>query len=318
MSLQAAALDLLARAWRQLTPPPISPLFQPAGALAGFNEDLTLVLLSLLAIGAVDLLRPLTPFGSPGARYFFLHAFTNALISLACLPDMRRALLTPVEALVGPSLSPLPMALVASIHIYHALFFALRPDEIFHHVQFVVPLFVLSLVFKWDGGASQNFGAFFICGLPGGLNYAALVGVKEGWLSALSQKRFDAWINACLRAPGCIVYAALQWQVWLAGARPTKGWSQASIDFFTLLVTSLMVFNGVYYMEQAIGNYHQHRLREEVQARVSGEQYAAIFPAAAKGRSAAAAGAPEAGAAAAGAGAGAGAAPVERAGKKRA
>ena len=179
------------------------------------------------------------------------------------------------------------------------------------------------MVFKWDGGASQNFGAFFICGLPGGLNYAALVGVKEGWLSALSQKRFDAWINACLRAPGCIVYAALQWQVWLSGARPTKGWSKGSIDFFTLLVTGLMVFNGVYYMEQAIGNYHQHRLREEVQARVSGEQYLAIFPGAARKAAPAAGAAAAAGPAAAGAAAGAvagagapGAAPGE--GKKEA
>jgi hypothetical protein len=256
--------DLLLRAWRQLNPPPISPLFQPGGALAGFNEDVTLILLSLLAIGAVDLVRPRTPFGSPGARYFVLHAFTNALISLACLPDMRRALLAPVDALVGPTLSALPMALVASIHIYHALFFSLRADEIFHHVQCVVPLFVLAVMFKWDGGASQNFGAFFICGLPGGLNYAALVGVKEGWVSPLAQKRFDAWINAALRAPGTIVYGALQWQVWLSGARPTKGWSKASIDFFTLLVTGLMVFNGVYYMEQSIGNYHEAKIKQKL------------------------------------------------------
>ena len=275
--LQAA--DLLHRAWLQLTPPPIFPLFQPGGALAGFNEDLSLLLAALLVLGAVDLLLPLTPIRNPGSRYFALHAFVNGLISLACLPDLQRALLAPVDALVGPTLSALPMALVASIHIYHVLFFRLSGEEIFHHVQFVVPLLLLSVVFKWDGGSSQNFSAFFICGLPGGLNYAALVCVKEGWVSSLAQKRFDAWINACLRAPGCIVYACLQWQVWLVDGRPTKGWSREAINFFTLAVTGLIVFNGIYYMEQSIGNYHATSVKAQVRDKVGSETFASMFPA---------------------------------------
>ena len=273
-----AGLDLFHRCVQLWFPPPNSPGFQPSGPLHGWNEDLTLVGLCLALLGLVDLVRPWTPVRHPGSRYFFLHTVCNAMISVACLPDLARALLSPVAALVGPTLTVFPMAAVASIHIYHVLFFRLSSEEIFHHVQFVVPLFVLGVVFKWDGGASQNWGAFFICGLPGGLNYAALVGVKEGWLSSLAQKRFDAWINATLRAPGCIVYACLQWQVWLAGSRPARGWSSAAIDFFTLLVTFLIVFNGVYYEEQSIGNYHEHMVREAVRCRVSREQYLAIFP----------------------------------------
>ena len=264
--------------WELLTPPPISPIFQPSGIFHGFNEDITLVLLNLVLLGVVDVIRPYTLFGSPGSRYFVLHAIINATISVACLPDLKRALISPVTALVGPTLTAYPMAAVASIHIYHALFFNLSWDDIFHHLQFVLPLYLLAVMFKWDGGASQNFGAFFICGLPGGLNYAALACVKEGRMSPLTQKRLDAWINACVRAPGCVVYAVMQWQVWLADSRPTKGWSRPAVDFFTILVTFLMVFNGVYYMEQSIGNYHATRVKELVKEKLGVEQYDTLFP----------------------------------------
>jgi hypothetical protein len=257
-------LDLLARLWQQLNPPPISPLFQASGPLHSLHEDFALIAFGLALLGVVDQVRPYTPFNHPKARYFFLHTFANALISFACLPDLQRALYTPVEALVGPTLTAFPMAMVAAIHIYHCLFFGLSRDDIFHHVQFVLPLIILSIVFKWDGGASQNFGAFFICGLPGGLNYAALCLVKEGWITPLTQKHFDAWINACLRAPGCIIYAFLQYQVWLADVRPTRGWSRGTIAFFTFVVSFLMAFNGVYYMEQSIGNYHEAKIKQKL------------------------------------------------------
>jgi len=261
-----------------LTPPPVSPLFQFGGILYGFNEDLFWICSTLGMLGLVDVLRRFTPFSQSSSRYFVLHAFTNALISMMCLPDLKRAFLSPLDALVGPTLTAFPMAAAVSIHIYHALFFKLSWDDIFHHLQFVLPLYPLSVMFKWDGGASQNFGAFFICGLPGGLNYAALACVKEGFITSLTQKRFDAWINACMRGPGCIAYAILQWQVWLSDARPSKGWNRSTVNFFTFLVTFLMVFNGIYYMEQSIGNYHAFKVKEFVKEKVGDVKFETIFP----------------------------------------
>ena len=167
-----------------------------------------------------------------------------------------------VDALVGPCGSMIPLSAIAAIHIYHVALFRLSADDIFHHALFVGVLVPLGVVFKNDGGASLNMGSFFLCGLPGGLNYAALVLNKEGIISNLAQKGFDAAINTWMRAPGLTVFAFLQWQVWLASARPTRGWPQWLITLATAAVAGLHVFNGNYYAEQSIGNYHEHLERE--------------------------------------------------------
>jgi hypothetical protein len=53
----------------------------------------------------------------------------------------------------------------------------------------------VALPFKQHTGTMNSFGTFFLCGLPGGLNYVLLVLVKEGRLSSLKQKHWDAHIN---------------------------------------------------------------------------------------------------------------------------
>ena len=262
MSLQAVAADAARRFYAICTPPPISSVFKTGGALAGWNEELTLLALCLGVLGVVDILRPAV-FKNPKSRYFVLHVVANAIISVACWPDLLRAAANPIASLVGPSLSALPIAAIAAIHLYHVLFFKLTADDIFHHVQFVVPLWFLGVVFKHDGGASSNWASFFICGLPGGLNYAALTAVKEGWIKPLEQKRFDALINIYVRAPGTAVYAFLEYQVWAANVRPTRGWSPASINFFNALVVLLVYWNGAHFADQSIGNYYAHAEREK-------------------------------------------------------
>ena len=54
---------------------------------------------------------------------------------------------------------------------------------------------LVALPFKQHTGTMNSFGTFFLCGLPGGLNYVLLVLVKEGRLSSLKQKHWDAHIN---------------------------------------------------------------------------------------------------------------------------
>jgi hypothetical protein len=158
----------------------------------------------------------------------------------------------------------IPLSAIAAIHIYHVALFRLSADDIFHHALFVGVLVPLGVVFKNDGGASLNMGSFFLCGLPGGLNYAALVLNKEGIISNLAQKGFDAAINTWMRAPGLTVFAFLQWQVWLASARPTRGWPQWLITANTAAVAGLHFYNGCYYAEQSVGNFHEHQLRADL------------------------------------------------------
>ena len=49
--------------------------------------------------------------------------------------------------------------------------------------------------------------AFFICGLPGGIDYGMLAAVKEGLLSSEREKFLNTKLNVWMRAPGLTMVA---------------------------------------------------------------------------------------------------------------
>ena len=269
--LVGAFLSELHRLYALLTPPPVSPLFRAGAPLAAFNEDLFLFSCVFAYLLAVDFLAlPLLLRNPAKSRWFALHAAGNLIVSIFAFPDVVRSFLAPVDNLVGPCGSMLPLSAIAAIHVYHVALFKLSADDVFHHALFVGILVPLGVVFKNDGGASLNLGSFFLCGLPGGLNYAALVLNKEGGISSLQQKGFDAAINTWMRAPGLTVFAFLQWQVWLAAARPSRGWPPWLITANTAAVAGLHFYNGCYYAEQSVGNFHEHLVRSKGEAEKNG------------------------------------------------
>ena len=260
-------MDLLHRLHDLLTPPPVSPLFRVGGPLSSLNEDATLFALVFFYLLCVDfLVLPLLLRNPAKSRWFALHTAGNLIVTIFTFPDVVRSFLAPVDNLVGPCGSMIPLAAIAAIHIYHVALFKLTADDIFHHALFVGILVPLGVVFKNDGGASLNMGSFFLCGLPGGLNYAALVLNKEGAITNLDQKRFDAAINTWMRSPGLTIFAFMQWQIWLEGVRPSRGWPQALISLATAGVAGLHFYNGCYYAEQSVGNFHGHLKAAQLQA----------------------------------------------------
>lgn len=68
-----------------------------------------------------------------------------------------------------------------------------------HHILMVAvgaPLLITGEV-----GPLMNFNNFWMCGVPGGIDYCLLFCVKSGWMRPLSEKRVNAGINVWVRAP---------------------------------------------------------------------------------------------------------------------
>ena len=57
-----------------------------------------------------------------------------------------------------------------------------------------------------EAGLSDT-SAFFICGLPGGIDYGMLAAVKEGLLSSEREKFLNTKLNVWMRAPGLTMVA---------------------------------------------------------------------------------------------------------------
>ena len=165
-----------------LNPPPLSPLFRHGGFLQQFNEDLFLISFFLVVLLVLE--RTVVPLvlrkslQDKNARYFLLHAIINTVVVVYSFPDMLRMFLDPLHAFTGPSHTMVSNSAIAAVHLYHVFFFSLNSQDVFHHLTFVVFLCGIAIPYKQVGGALNNVGCFILSGLPGGLDYYLLVGVK--------------------------------------------------------------------------------------------------------------------------------------------
>lgn len=215
-------------------------------------------LFGMLALGVCDLLYA----RKTKARWFGLHTIANLWISALCLPDCWFLVSDPITALTTRSCNHWPTALVFSVHVYHVAFFRnLYFIDWLHHILMVVvgaPLLITG-----EMGPLMNFNNFFMCGLPGGLDYAMLYAVKHAWMSPLHEKRLNRVINVWFRAPPLVgvsvmVYIQLYLQtgvsVWVKGIR--------------VFLICLGAWNGLFFMERVVGNYHvsAHKARESRKA----------------------------------------------------
>eukprot|EP01104_Vermistella_antarctica_P015620 TRINITY_DN5176_c0_g1_i1.p1 TRINITY_DN5176_c0_g1~~TRINITY_DN5176_c0_g1_i1.p1 ORF type:complete len:220 (-),score=47.34 TRINITY_DN5176_c0_g1_i1:99-758(-) len=205
-----------------------------------------------------------SPFLVPKSRYFALHATANAIAVVAAFPDMRRALLDePLNSFNGSSCSMVANSAICAIHLYHCVAFALRAEDIFHHLVFTSILCGLAVPFKQVGGVANNLGCFFLSGLPGGVDYVLLVLVAQGYMEKMTQKLWCTRINVWMRGPSMAIYGFLGFHAWYLQR-------DAELPFVILfIVTALHFYNGQFYSQQAVMSYatHKERLRAEREAK---------------------------------------------------
>lgn len=242
-------------------PAPVSPLFQEGGRFYGLNEDITFTLLGMGALFLVDRLV-VKPFIKPKVRYFALHAFGNAVSSVAAFPDIVTALTQDPRRLVGmPASTMLPNSMVVAIHLYHCVAFPLRAEDIVHHLTFVGSLCCLAIPSKRVLGAASGWGCFFMSGLPGGLNYLFLILSAHGYMSKLTEKKWTALVNVWMRAPSLTIY------LFIALSNMIHRGSQDLHPALSILVALLYFVNGQYYSQQAVESYATHLERSRAEKR---------------------------------------------------
>lgn len=200
------------------------------------------------------------------ARYFALHVIANSWIAMLCLPDMYLILTDPVNTL-AQRVTPnhWPTSLVFSIHVYHMAFFSnLQWIDWLHHILMVV--IGAPLLITGEQGPLMNFNHFFMCGVPGGLDYAMLFAVKHGWMRPLDEKRYNAAINVWMREPALICTATLSF-VQLHLQPQMWGW----LTLIRAFLMALCCWNGLFFMERVVGNYHvcAYKDKHQLQSRDS-------------------------------------------------
>jgi len=206
---------------------------------------------------------------SAKARWFSIHAFANLLVCFTALPAIVATIMDPYGAMsadkyadtsVFGSASPWPILVINSVHVYHMLAFKLSAADYFHHLLFIPTVGFIGQASAW--GCLRNFLAFFISGLPGGVDYFNLCLCKHGYMRLITQKRICAALNIWLRAPALLVNGFIMYCSWLYGTG-----SVPTVRLF--IVLSLSVFNGQYYAKQSVANHAITHVFGHVKERIS-------------------------------------------------
>lgn len=253
-----------------------APAVGPTEALVfGFvlssAQQLLVGFLGLLAIIAIY--HQCVAKGKPG-DWFETHAVANGMVVLWSIPSIIAWAANPssVVALSDENAPPAMLAgewytpeiifhqnnhwaimCVIAVHTYHCMAFPLSKQDIFHHFMFVPTIGVYG-GFGVEWGPVRNCVAFFISGLPGGIDYVVLTLVKRGYLSKLFQKRLGSKINLWVRGPGIGVLLPFTCYLGIIEGKVTDTGTIIKI----IMVALLCGYNGIHYMEMAIRNYQLH------------------------------------------------------------
>lgn len=195
------------------------------------------------------------------AQYFALHTWVNLVIVIISLPYGVELLANPSRSMFcnaeGICSNQLPNVLTAALHFYHMWMFTLKPIDLIHHI----PAFVASFFnMVYPTGPIQNFTFLFIMGIPGGYDYALLVGIKHGFVGKMVEKRANSRLNLWLRSPGLIVSSFCIYQ----------GLSMHNDEFLTLthkigssIVLIHNLWNAQYFMNRAIQSEAIHAVMRD-------------------------------------------------------
>jgi hypothetical protein len=203
-------------------------------------------------------------------RWFVLHALGNGIVVVFALPGVMATIGNPQHSMdshVFPdvhspfgSTSKVPMSMITALHLYHIVGFDLSSSDRLHHCLFVPVICVFGHLMAW--GALRQFLAFFICGLPGCIDYLQLcyephhsnesrndpTSDERSRAVRVRRKYVTMMLNVCLRAP-CLCFEASLHYVALRNGTTTVH------PIGNLLIASLVLVNAMYYTYTSVRSY---------------------------------------------------------------
>ena len=184
------------------------------------------------------------------ARWFQLHAVINFFIVCHTFPDVYQFIKDPLNTLTQYGERTTSIMGLA-LHIYHMMAFDnLSFLDYLHHGISAFIAAPIGILFFYN--RIINIHNFFICGLPGGIDYVLLCFVKHGYLSKLTEKKYNSYLNNYVRAPGLIIVTSVNYlNLYYTDLDPFTPKSIIAIS------TILALWNVTFFNYEAIYNYGQ-------------------------------------------------------------
>lgn len=142
------------------------------------------------------------------AKYFMNHFLANMYIVYLTYNDVIYILQDPINGIKSADNCLYTLSIIEGIHFYHTIIYIQKLTWIdwLHHLA---TFYLVALAKAYHNGLIYNFGNFFLCGLPGGIDYLLLFLVKMGYIHKLTEKYINTILNAWIRNPGILFYCCI-------------------------------------------------------------------------------------------------------------
>jgi len=198
---------------------------------------------------------------NPKTRWYFIHFIANSIIASNTYENVYYAFIDPKNIMNQP-FSTFNINFTMALHIFHI--FTSRKEltltDWIHHM--VSCIFVCSIALYLVKNSIIDYLLFFMCGLPGGIDYFLLVLCKYKLISKLTEKSINRWLNLLIRMPFMML---CDWYIIL---NLYHGNITLRVYIWTIIGCKLMLINSIYYCNKTVGNYHirfqQHKDKKTI------------------------------------------------------
>ena len=192
-------------------------------------------------------------------KYYLIHSVHNAFMIYLTINDVYNTYFDFFDY-VNQTSSLTCGVMTLALHIYHIFMYfnKLRFIDWIHHILMLC--ICLPVAFYYRFGSLLGHSIFYICGLPGCIDYMLLFLERNKGVNRMTEKKVNVLLNVWIRSPGCNIHSLLSLIVLSYEYQNISYIGISSI----LLTSSLIYWNGNYFMKEAVIDYTRNELIKKV------------------------------------------------------
>jgi hypothetical protein len=222
------------------------------------------IILSLCSFFLFDLLLILFGDNNKKRRWFFTHAITNTFITIYTFENLIICFSDPLSLADDDKYDFLPMNVAISLHLFHLIssYNNLTIIDWIHHLVSCLFCGFISQIFV--NGKMTQYALFFLCGLPGGIDYYLLTLNKYGIINKITEKKINVYLNMCIRLPGILFGTFASYICLLYNLDKNMTFIQSLVLTIINLLNTLNVLYFAIRVVQNYGTYIEYSSRKKV------------------------------------------------------
>ena len=173
-------------------------------------QNLLPVFLTMIPMVFLDDYLRTVKYYIPNHRWCCIHSIVNGCVVMLTIIDTLTLLSSDKTIQQTEHVAYLHASrLVMALHIYHVLAFKVDQTAMIAHHIVMMPILCIPFINHGNNMFIMfcNYSLFFLCGLPGCIDYYCMHLCYSKRMKRLDEKSINTWLNTWVRAPG-ILYAA--------------------------------------------------------------------------------------------------------------